>query len=274
MYIYFAIFLFVMSNVVVCTAQTTADSSDESTDTTFVLDEIDTTEPPPKKWSLSLKSNIMTSQIRNGVDLSENNPTGDLGFKINHANGLHGGIKGVRRLGTNGFYQQTNIALGYDYEYSESLSFSADYTYYRYPNPDVNPLASTTSSLSLSASLDAKVVYVDFCFDRYLGTDPANFFSIDVSQFFLVGKEELLSIAPNFDISFTSFKFTNKNKVTKTIRGVSSISLDVMFGYDIGKGFSISADPMLLQTVQRDLVIKTKQLQLVFTAGIRYKFKW
>jgi len=265
--------LLVFINVFCCLAQQDQQSADDSSDTTFVLDETDTTEPPPKQWTVSARTNIMTSQIRSGVELSNNQPTGDFGMKVSHAIGLNGGFKMVRRLGTNGFHQQTNYSIGYDYELSDALSLSADYTYYKYPNADVNPLASTTSSLSLSASLDAKIVYVDFNIDRYFGTDPANFFSIDVSQFFLVGKEELLSIAPNLDISLTSFTYKTKNNGIKTIRGLSSISLDVMFGYNLGNGFSISADPMLLQTIQRDLLIKSKQLQFVITAGIRYKLK-
>lgn len=256
----------------------------DTSDRTNTTDTADTTaEEPPKPWSLSLRSNYRTSHVRKGVELSGNAPTMDGGFSLSHDIGISFSMTGTERLGKNGFYQQTFFNLGYSYEAKQWLELSADLSFYDYPNDTLNPLAGTNASFSLAAAMDAGWFDIDLTFDRYFGSDAANYLSFDFSKYIGFGEDEDFSIMPSAGICFTSFELqtlrlvTKKgNTVSKTkkVRGLSSLSGDIAISYYLGKGFSLSLDPMLLIAFQQDVNSKSRKAQLLITAGVRYFINW
>ncbi|MBL7998646.1 MAG: hypothetical protein JNL32_08430 [Candidatus Kapabacteria bacterium] len=241
----------------------------------------DDEEPPPKKWTLSARSSIMSNQFRNGVQVSNNQPTLTGGLRVTHSAGAYGSITGTRRLGANGFYQQTNLLAGYTYSAADYCDLYADYTYFIYPNDDVNLFATATSLISAGASFYTPVMDIDVILDRYLGTDDASFVTLNFSRYIGIGEDEDLSVSPMFSVSVTRFEVTTArakrlNLPAQQKWGLSSVSLDAAVNYALGKGFSASLDPMYLITFigVNPAKASNRTSQFVITAGMRYAFKF
>jgi hypothetical protein len=240
---------------------------------------------PETKWRLSLRSSLRTNQVQNGVALSNNQPVLDIGARLSHDIGLYASVTGTRRLGENGFYQQTNLMAGYMVSATNWLDLSFDYMRFMYANDLVNPLAGAQQALSFTASFYTPVVDIDISADRYFGTDKVNYLTLYLSRF--ISLTDDFTIIPGASIGATSFEIESIRKrpradkplvKTQTVRGLSAITGDITFSYNLGKSFTLTYNPMLLFAFQPDVItIKSGSSftsQLIHTLGLRYLIKW
>lgn len=240
---------------------------------------------PETKWRLSLRSGTRTNQVQNGVALSNNQPVLDLGVRLSHDIGFYASLAGTQRLGADGFYQQTNFMAGYMFSVSSWFDLSFDYMRFMYANDLVNPLAGAQQAFSITASFYTPLVDIDLSADRYFGTDRVNYLTLYLTRFISLSDD--FSIIPGASIGATSFEIESIRKKprvdkplvrTQTVRGLSAITTDITFNYNLGKNFTITYNPMLLLAFQPDVItIKSGSSftsQIIHSLGVRYLIKW
>lgn len=254
---------------------------DSTADSTLPPQEV---QQPLQPWSAQLRGVFSSQQQRAGVDLSGNQVTADAGLRLAHDIGLYLEYVGTRRLGSGGMLQQNTFSGGYSYDVSDQWSLSADVSIYRYPNDSVNALAQSPASLSLSADWGGEEWEAGLCFERFFGTTKFNYLTGSIGRSFFIDEESSFFATPSLSVTFASstFKPRNPARPPRTSFSLSAIVMDVFVNTEIGYGFSVFADPMLVISYQKDLlkVIRgsasavSKSILPLLTAGLRYTVRW
>ncbi len=253
-------------------------------DSTEVEETVDSSETEPSKpWRVSIKAQCSSLNERKGVDLGGNAPTLELSARVMHDIGAYVSFCGTERLSSPLFYQQSTLSAGYSYDYSDNISLSADASVYGYPNDSVNALAGSPASLSLALDVAGKGLDYGFSLDHYFGNPVANYLTAAVSHDFSIGEEEALSLTPCLSLTYGSTKYKLKKLNTeKTVRGLSAATIDLYASYRLGGGFTLSADPTLVVSFQKDLLkvfkgnlnATSKVTQFLIVASLRYSYSF
>lgn len=242
-------------------------------------------EPEPQtKWNVQARSVLSTVKQRAGVDLSGSQTTLDGGLRLAHTIGAYLDVVGTRRMGSNGFYQQTAFTGGYTLSLSDSWDLTGDFTIYKYPNDSVNALAQSPASLSLSADWAGDEWEAGVCLERFLGTNTFTYLTGSTGYTFFLSGDASVFCTPSIGVTFGSSTTTRRNSV-RTFRdrmSLSSIVIDAFVNADIGAGFSVFADPTLMISYQKDLlkvlrnsaIAVTRTLQPLVTLGLRYTLRF
>ncbi len=243
----------------------------------------DTSNAAHTVWKCSAKAQVSSMSQRAGIDLSANKPTSSLMLKLQHDIGVYASVEGVERLSSPLLYQQTTLRAGYVYSASDEWDLSADVSLFRYPSDTLNALAGSTAALSLSADYSGDMVDCSTSLDHYFGNPASTFLSVDVSHTFVFGEQQDFSLSPDLQVCVGADKYhIKKLNLTKTLRGLNSVSIDCYANYRLGSGFSIGADPMLLFSFQKDLlkVIKgdanatTRATQFLIVCTLMYRYSF
>ena len=266
---------------------TVTDTEDvDSTESDASVDSAEVTEAVVHhKWKAQAKTVFSTQKQHDGVDLSGNAPTGDFSLKLSHESGLYASVTGTQRFGSTAEYQQTTISGGYTFSAADWCDLSADLTLNRFPNDTINALASNPVIMSFAADFYPDFMDISLSLDHYFGVPSANYLSLVLAKTYVLDKAERFTLTPGFSIAYSSSKYKYKGvklSGTLNVKGISSTSIDLYADYNLGSGFSLSLDPTILISFQRDLlkVLKgntnalSKSTQLVVIAGLRYNLRF
>lgn len=236
-------------------------------------------------WTISARTELDRSRIKNGVDLSGTNPTSYSSMSLRHENGWNGRLAWSSMLGNEGGPLNWSAALGYDYSLTDWLDLTAGVSHTKYLSDSINAISDLQNSVSIGFSAALSIVDLGIGYEIYLGSDPAKYWSADVSHSFEFG-----SLSADLSASLTYMSQTIdatklealavKLKRTKqatgtslakkkiTISGISSYSLNLDITYDLGSGFNVYLDPSYIVTPKGE--VSSKDRQLSWTVGVKY----
>ncbi|MGB2868614.1 MAG: hypothetical protein WBD36_09195 [Bacteroidota bacterium] len=229
-------------------------------------------------WNLSVRSRYQSTNISRGVDLSEGQPAWGYGLLLIHESGFSGNTGATVWSGKT---QNWFVGIGFEYDLNDLISISLDYTHTRYQNDSLNTVANLSNILTFDATLDLDIVDLSVSYDRYFGDGTAAYFGASVSGWFRTGDFTFL---PSVDLSFVSQDVTvsrlsskkgpglsagqqSSKSSTVSLTGMSGITLDLLTSYNLGKGFSVSLDPMYVISKAE---ISTRTHQFLWIVGLRY----
>jgi len=252
-------------------AQEQADSTDEQ-------EAMDDAEEVVQPWNLSTRAGYSSRSVRDGVELSGDEPIFGCGASLSHASGWNSAIGVSSMTGTNSGLLSWYASLGYDWAISDLVAFSAEYEYTRYRNDSLNIVANLGNAFTLGISLDTDILSLGLSYDHYFGDGSADYLSFDVSAFFSSGD---LTILPMLNISYGSQTIDTKRfaavkrmqrpagkTVTRTISGITGITVDVNCSYDLGAGFGLSVSPAFVYSPK--IETSSRDTQFLLSAGVRY----
>jgi hypothetical protein len=222
--------------------------------------------------------------LSKGVDLSGTNPTSNSSISLQHENGWNGRLAWSQMLGNEGGPLSWSAELGYDHSLTDWLDLSAGVSHTKYLTDSINPLSDLENSLSLGIAADLSVIDLGVSFEIYLGSDPAKYWTGDISRSFEFGDlsvdlsgsltymsqtidaGKLNALAVKLKKKVAVDTMSSKNKIT--IRGISSYCFDLVLRYDLGSGFKVYFDPSYNITPKGQ--VAAKDAQFSWTVGIRY----
>jgi hypothetical protein len=236
-------------------------------------------------WSIEAKSEYENSSIKNGVDLSGTNPTLYNSLNLFHEIGFNGRVSYSSMLGHDGGPLDWSADVGYEYKINNWLNLSLGASHTKYLADSINAISDLENSLSTGLTANLSLVNLEIEYEIYLGTNPANYWTADVSHSLEWG-------ALNFDLTATltymsqtidaaklealAIKLKKKNQTTSTsqsknkvkISGLSNIGFDLDITYEICSGFTFYLDPSYAITPKSE--ISSKDRQLSFLIGLEY----
>jgi len=249
----------------------------------FIINILNAQDSRNENSRLSFGAKYLSRFTTYGIDLANESAALGLSTSLSHNSGFYGDIYFTNPTDSDVDAQQTSIDIGYVKEFSDIFAFSAECSQYFYSSDTANIFSQFSNSIAFSAELSFDFFDLGFSYDRFLGSDGASYFSLDISTFQELGP---LYILPLYHAVFMSqtvdenilLKGKKKKKDSQTISssmevsGLANSILTAAFIYPATDNLSVSFTPVLILNHNDDL--SSESSQFVWNVGLRYRFKF
>ncbi len=256
----------------------------------------DSTDEESTAWTASVHTQYNNRDNSGGVDMSNELAALQYGAQITHTSGFSLGVNAENLLGSGGGFMRWGATLGYTYAAAGWMNVSGEFSYFKYENDSLNAVANLTNSLTLGVTFPNRIVNVGLSYNSYFGGGSASYVGLNLDQSF---ETNGLTMNPSMNVSFisqtiaqsrlVSYKrsqhaaaaasgkgkglggggtVTTSSSNSVTVTGLSGITLALALSYDLGNGFSVSAQPTYVYSPKVELAAYTNQF--LWFVGITY----
>ncbi|HEY6952547.1 MAG TPA: hypothetical protein VI758_09065 [Bacteroidota bacterium] len=242
-------------------------------------------------WTASAHTLYQNKDNSRGVDLSNELAILGYGVRIEHLSGISLDVGGASLLGAGGGFDRWNVTLGYTYTASDWLILSGELSQFKYADDSLNAIANLTNSFTLGMTFPTKLVNVGISYNSYFGGGSASYYGLNFDRSF---QKDKFSANPSLNFSFISQTIDQKRLISfkrnpnaagkgqgkglgqggtglstsVTVTGMSGITLAVPLGYDLGRGFTLNAQPTYVYSPKAELAASTSEF--LWSLGLTY----